>query len=215
MPLRGSAYGRATPDLRPNPAAASILIVADIHPDCRRTHRRFEDQAGVSGCISNLVLRAKWRASALPRAGRDFHRTLRQRWRKASNHSKAPIGHSAAVGRAPSCVTVTDRFPRGLDGGGPPEGHSAGGFRPASIGCRCQHRPRPRRHQHPTPTGLSTSIYRHTCRCGLACQHQPSAQPALSARPAVQAANRAAAPSTCSLPEAVIPRWTPSQARRQ
>ena len=26
--LRGSAYGRATPDLRPNPAATSILIVA-------------------------------------------------------------------------------------------------------------------------------------------------------------------------------------------
>ena len=38
--LRGSAYGRATPALRLNPAAASILIVADIHPDCRQTPHR-------------------------------------------------------------------------------------------------------------------------------------------------------------------------------
>ena len=39
-PPWGSAYGRATPDLRPNPTAAPILIVADIHLDCRRTMTR-------------------------------------------------------------------------------------------------------------------------------------------------------------------------------
>nr|WP_294529436.1 hypothetical protein [uncultured Rhodopila sp.] len=33
---QSSAYGRATPDPPPNPAS-SILIVAENHPDCRRT----------------------------------------------------------------------------------------------------------------------------------------------------------------------------------
>jgi hypothetical protein len=47
----GSAYGRATPDLRPTPATL-ILIDAGNHPDCRcaieRTFCRIKDFRGIA-----------------------------------------------------------------------------------------------------------------------------------------------------------------------
>src|SRR5208337_617899 len=47
-PTPGSAYGRATPNLRPTPAS-SIQIDARFHPGCRRAD---EGEHGIQGAVS-------------------------------------------------------------------------------------------------------------------------------------------------------------------
>ena len=68
--MPGSAYGRATPDLRPNPAS-SILIAAENRPDCRWISRKPTSKS-VPAIPSIIALpltrkeRASLRVAALP-----------------------------------------------------------------------------------------------------------------------------------------------------